>query len=48
MEGGLPFISSGDADQMICMPEINLGVDPCNTQGIQEVGDSGNWSGLSS
>src|SRR5882724_5258103 len=28
-EGGLPFISGCDPNKMVCMPEVDFGVDPC-------------------
>ena len=43
VEGGLPIISVGNADQMISMPEIEFGVDLSSTWGFKEVGGTGKW-----
>ena len=43
MEGGLPFVSIGNADQMIRMPEIELGVDLSSAWGFEQVGGAGKW-----
>ena len=43
MEGGLPFVSVGDADQMIRMLEIELGVNPSSAWGFEQVGGVGKW-----
>jgi len=40
---GLPFISFSDADQMVRVVEINLGVDLCLARRIKEVGDEREW-----
>ena len=47
-EGGLPFVSISDADQMICILEIELGVDLSFAWGFEQVGGrgSGYWSFL--
>ena len=29
LEGGFPFVSFGNAYEMICVPEIDFGVDSC-------------------
>src|SRR5882724_3898829 len=29
LEGSLPFISGCDPNKMVCMPEVDFGVDPC-------------------
>ena len=42
-EGGLPFVSVGDADQMIRMPEIELGVDLSSAWGFEQVRGAGKW-----
>jgi len=42
-EGSFPFITWSDADQMVCMSEINLGVDGRAAGRIKEVGDEWKW-----
>ena len=42
-EGGLPFVSFGNADQMIRMPEIKLGVNLSSAWGFEQVGGAGKW-----
>ena len=37
-EGGFPFVSGCDADQMIRVPEINLGIDTGLPRRIEEIG----------
>ena len=34
LEGGLPFIAIGDADEVVGMSQVNLGVDPGLVQSI--------------
>ena len=41
LEGGFPFVSFGNVDQMVCMSEVNLGVNMSLVGRIQEVGDEG-------
>jgi len=38
-EGSFPFITWSDADQMVCMSEIDLGINGCTAGRIKEVGD---------
>ncbi|EPT02892.1 hypothetical protein FOMPIDRAFT_58640, partial [Fomitopsis schrenkii] len=38
-ESGLPLISGGDPDQVVSMPEVNLGVDAGLPGAVQEVGN---------
>ena len=38
-----PFITIGDVDQVICMSEIDLGVNPGLPGSIWEVGSEQNW-----
>ena len=42
-EGSLPFVTSSDADQMVCMSEVDLGVDLGTAWSIMEVGDTWKW-----
>ena len=42
-ECGFPFITFGNADQVVCMAQINLRVDLGLARGIKEVGDKGKW-----
>jgi len=39
VEGSFPFITQSNADQMVCMSEINLGIDDHMAGRIKEVGD---------
>ena len=43
VEGGLPFISVSNADQMIHMLEIEFGLDLSSTWGFEEVRGTGKW-----
>jgi hypothetical protein len=38
-EGGLPLIAFGNSDQVVDVPEVNLGVDASFAGGLKEVGD---------
>jgi hypothetical protein len=38
-EGGFPLIAFGDLDQVVCVPEIDLGVDASFAGGLKEVRD---------
>jgi len=42
-EGSFPFITWSNADQMVCMSEIDLGIDGRMAGGIKEVGDERKW-----
>jgi len=42
-EGSFPFIARSDADQMVCMSEINLGIDGRTAGRIKEVRDEQKW-----
>jgi len=43
VEGSFPFITRSDADQMVCMSEIDLGIDGRVAGTIKEVGDEWKW-----
>jgi len=43
MEGGFPFVSFDNADQMVCMLEVDFGVNASLVGRIYEVGDEGKW-----
>ena len=43
MEGSLPFISVGNANQVVSMSEIDLGVDFSTAWSIQEIRDVREW-----
>jgi len=43
VEGSFPFITQSDADQMVCMLEIDLGIDGRMAGRIKEVGDEQKW-----
>ena len=34
LEGGLPFVAIGDADKVIGMSQVNLGIDPALARSI--------------
>ena len=38
-EGGLPFVSCCNANQMVCMPEVNFGVDSCFSWCVEQIGN---------
>ena len=42
-ERRLPFVSGCDADQIIRMSEVDLGVDPSLPRCIQKIGDKWEW-----
>ena len=42
-EHGFPFITFGNADQVVHVAQINLRVDLCLARGIEEIGDKGKW-----
>jgi hypothetical protein len=42
-EGGFPLVSFGDADKMVCMSEIYLGVDPGFARGVQQIFGERKW-----
>ena len=37
LECCLPFVTVPDLDEMVGVPQINLGIDPCFTQRVEEV-----------
>ena len=37
VEHGLPFISFGNVDQMVCMAKINLSIDLSLARGVEEI-----------
>jgi hypothetical protein len=39
LQGGFPLIAFGNLDQVVCVPEINLGVDASFAGGLKEVRD---------
>ena len=41
VESGLLFITLADADQVVCMVEVNFQIDSCLAQAVEEVGDAG-------
>ena len=43
-KGGFPFVTFGDADQVVSMPEVDLGIDRGATGSGEEVGDK--WKGV--
>ena len=43
VEGGLPFISIGNADQIIHMSEIKFAIDLSSTWGFKQVRGQGKW-----
>ncbi|KIM62628.1 hypothetical protein SCLCIDRAFT_119198, partial [Scleroderma citrinum Foug A] len=43
VEHGFPFITFGNADQVVRMAEINLRVDLGLARGIEEIRDKGKW-----
>ena len=36
-EGSLPFVSYCNANQMVCMPEVNFGVDSCFSWCVEQI-----------
>ena len=42
-DGGLPLVTFSDADKVVCMVEINPGVNVCFGRCIQEVRDGQEW-----
>jgi len=42
-EGSFPFIARSNPDEMVGMPEVDLGVDLGMAGGVQKVGDEREW-----
>ena len=42
-EGGFPFITRSDADEVVGTTEVNLGVDGGGAEAIKEVGNERKW-----
>ena len=38
-EGGLPFVSCCNANQMVCVPEVDFSVDSCFSWGVKQIGN---------
>ncbi len=43
-ESRLPFISFGNADQIVCTPEVDFGEDVSCAQAVEKVGNQ--WEGV--
>ena len=42
-EGGLPFISCCNVNQMVCVPEVDFSVDSCFLWCIEQIGNERKW-----
>ena len=40
-EGCFPLVTISDANQMVCMPKVDFGVDLCSARRVEQVGDEG-------
>ena len=43
LEGGFPFISLGNADKVVCMSEIDFGINLCFPRSIQKISKEWEW-----
>ena len=43
MESGFPFITFGDSDKVVCMSEINFGIDTTFLGSIKEISNEWKW-----
>ena len=43
LEGGLPFVSCCNVNQMVCMPEVDFSVDSCFSWCVGQIGNEWKW-----
>ena len=43
LEGSLPFVSCCDANQVVCVPQVDFGVDSCFSWCVEQIGNEWKW-----
>ena len=43
LEGGLPFVSCCNVNQMVCVPEVDFGIDSCFLWCIEQIRNECKW-----